>query len=80
MAIRTPEPTGSPDISLGGFFIMLQAQIFDRVPFDPFSYRQNGLPPPKRTGRLADCSGPRGDAGNCKGTDINSRFKFDGTT
>jgi hypothetical protein len=47
MAIRTPGPTGSPDFSLGGFLIMLQAQIFDHVPFISFSYRQNGLRHPK---------------------------------
>jgi hypothetical protein len=81
MAIRTPGTTGSPDFSLGGFLIMLQAQIFDRVPFYLFFVSAEWFAASKSTGRLTlDCPGPRGDDGNCKGADINSRFEFDGTT
>jgi hypothetical protein len=35
--------TGSSDFSLGGFLLMLQATFLDCVPFDPFSFQQDGL-------------------------------------
>ena len=33
--------------SLGGFLLMLQATFLDCVPFDPFSFQQDGLAAPE---------------------------------
>ena len=35
--------SGSSDLSLCGFLLMLQATFLDCVPFDPFSFQQDGL-------------------------------------
>jgi hypothetical protein len=35
--------TGSSSFSLCGFLLMLQVTVLDCVPFDPFSFQQDGL-------------------------------------